>query len=105
MAAAYAWADLVICRAGALTIAEIAAAGAASILIPFPYAVDNHQYTNALYLAQSGAAEVIAQSEFTPERATQVLENYIAHPNVAGKWRTKLVHLLAHRQPKTSFHR
>ncbi|MFN3785580.1 MAG: undecaprenyldiphospho-muramoylpentapeptide beta-N-acetylglucosaminyltransferase, partial [Thiothrix sp.] len=56
MAEAYAWADLVICRAGALTIAELAAAGVTAILVPFPYAVDDHQTANAKYLADNGAA-------------------------------------------------
>lgn len=68
MAGAYAWADVVICRAGALTIAELAAAGVASILIPFPHAVDDHQTSNARFLAQAGAAMLLPQTELTPER-------------------------------------
>ncbi len=68
MAGAYAWADLVICRAGALTIAELAAAGVASILVPFPHAVDDHQTSNARFLSQAGAAMLLPQSELTPER-------------------------------------
>ena len=68
MAGAYAWADLVICRAGALTIAELAAAGVASILIPFPHAVDDHQSGNARFLANAGAAILLPQTELTPER-------------------------------------
>ncbi len=68
MAGAYAWADVVICRAGALTIAELAAAGVASILVPFPHAVDDHQTTNARFLARAGAAMLLPQSELTPER-------------------------------------
>lgn len=67
MAAAYAEADLVVCRAGALTIAELAAVGAASILIPFPHAVDDHQTGNALFLAERGAAWLISQKLLTPE--------------------------------------
>ncbi len=63
MAAAYAWADVIICRAGALTISEIAAAGCASLFVPYPYAVDNHQYYNALYMQQAGAAEIVQDSE------------------------------------------
>jgi len=63
MGEAYAWADLVVCRAGALTIAELTAAGLGSLLIPFPYAVDNHQYFNALYLERQGAAQVLVESE------------------------------------------
>lgn len=67
MAAAYADADLVICRAGALTIAELAAAGVASILVPFPHAVDDHQTGNARFLAERGAAWLISQKLLTPE--------------------------------------
>lgn len=67
MATAYARADLVICRAGAMTVAELAAAGVASILVPYPHAVDDHQTTNARYLAAAGAAVQIAQGELTPE--------------------------------------
>ncbi len=63
MAAAFAWADLVICRSGALTVSEISAAGVASILIPFPYAIDDHQTENAKFLADAGAAIVKQQSD------------------------------------------
>jgi len=59
------------CRAGALTIAELAAAGVASILIPFPYAVDDHQTANARFLSDNGAAILIPQSELTPERLAE----------------------------------
>lgn len=68
MAGAYGWADLVICRAGALTVAELAAAGVASVLVPFPYAVDDHQTANAKFLARTGAAILLPQSDLTPER-------------------------------------
>ncbi|MCX7628376.1 MAG: undecaprenyldiphospho-muramoylpentapeptide beta-N-acetylglucosaminyltransferase [Methylophilaceae bacterium] len=69
----YAWCDLVICRAGALTIAEIAAAGVASILVPFPHAVDDHQTQNARYLADKGAAWLVLQPELTPQRLCAML--------------------------------
>lgn len=68
MAGAYAWADLVICRAGALTVAELAAAGVASILVPFPHAVDDHQTANARFLTHAGAAMLLPQDELTAER-------------------------------------
>ncbi len=67
MAARYAEADLVICRSGALTVAELAAAGVASILVPFPHAVDDHQTGNARFLAERGAADLIPQTKLTPE--------------------------------------
>lgn len=78
MAGAYAWADLVICRAGALTVAELAAAGVASILVPFPHAVDDHQSANARFLSQVGAAVVLPQEELTPARVALV-RNYSRH--------------------------
>jgi UDP-N-acetylglucosamine--N-acetylmuramyl-(pentapeptide) pyrophosphoryl-undecaprenol N-acetylglucosamine transferase len=68
MPAAYAWADLVVCRAGALTISELTAIGRASLLIPFPHAVDNHQYHNALFLQQQQAAQVLPEAELNPEK-------------------------------------
>ncbi len=63
MAAEYAWADLVICRSGALTISELVTAGLGAILVPFPYAVDDHQYVNACYMEKNNAAIVIRQTE------------------------------------------
>ncbi len=63
MAAAYGWADLVICRAGAMTLAEVCAAGVGSLLVPFPAAVDNHQTRNAEYLVERGAARLLPQSD------------------------------------------
>ncbi|RTL53117.1 MAG: undecaprenyldiphospho-muramoylpentapeptide beta-N-acetylglucosaminyltransferase [Rhodocyclaceae bacterium] len=70
MAGAYAWADLVICRAGALTIAELSAAGVASVLVPFPYAVDDHQTGNAQFLSRVGAAVLLPQTELNPDTLT-----------------------------------
>jgi UDP-N-acetylglucosamine--N-acetylmuramyl-(pentapeptide) pyrophosphoryl-undecaprenol N-acetylglucosamine transferase len=67
MARAYADADLVICRAGATTVAELAAAGVAALLVPFPFAVDDHQTTNARYLADAGAGMLMQQRDLTPE--------------------------------------
>lgn len=73
MAAAYEAADLVVCRAGATTIAELAAVGAASILIPFPHAVDDHQTANARFLADQGAALLLPQPELTPRALADLL--------------------------------
>ena len=67
MAEAYTWADLVICRSGALTVAELAAAGVASVLVPFAFAVDDHQTRNAEYLADSGAAVILSQNSLDPQ--------------------------------------
>lgn len=67
MAEAYAWADLVVCRSGALTVSEIAAAGVAAVFVPFPYAVDDHQTANAQYLQREGAAIIRQQTEMSPE--------------------------------------
>jgi len=68
MAEAYAWADIVVCRAGALTIAEISAAGIGAILVPYPYAVDDHQTKNASALVNVGAAVLIDESILTSQR-------------------------------------
>jgi len=75
MAKAYADADLVVCRAGATSIAELAAAGVASVLVPFPYAVDDHQTTNARLLADAEAAVLVPQSQLTPERLSGLVES------------------------------
>lgn len=74
MAQAYHWADLVLCRAGALTIAELAAVGVASILVPYPYAVDDHQTHNAAYLVEAGAAVLLPDSEMNPQRLREQLQ-------------------------------
>lgn len=73
MAAAYTWADMVLCRAGALTVAELAAVGLASILVPLPIAVDDHQTANARFLSDEGAAVLLPQSELTPDRLMELL--------------------------------
>jgi UDP-N-acetylglucosamine--N-acetylmuramyl-(pentapeptide) pyrophosphoryl-undecaprenol N-acetylglucosamine transferase len=75
MAGAYEWADLVVCRAGALTVAELAAAGVASILVPFPHAVDDHQTGNAKFLVNVGGAFLLPQGELSPE-AIALIRNY-----------------------------
>lgn len=71
MAAAYEWADLVICRAGALTVAEIAMAGCAAIFVPYPHAVDDHQTHNARYLANQGGALIIQQHDLDEQSLAQ----------------------------------
>lgn len=73
MATLYAWADVVVCRAGALTVAELACVGVASVLVPFPHAVDDHQTTNAQYLSDSGAAVLIQQTVLNVEKASEIL--------------------------------
>lgn len=73
MAAAYAWADLVVCRAGALTLAELCAVGVGSVLVPFPQAVDDHQTRNADFLVEHGAAVLLPQSDQLPARLREVL--------------------------------
>jgi UDP-N-acetylglucosamine--N-acetylmuramyl-(pentapeptide) pyrophosphoryl-undecaprenol N-acetylglucosamine transferase len=73
MARRYAEADLVVCRAGAVTIAELSAGGMASILVPFPHAVDDHQTANARFLAARGAAVLIQQRDLTPEKLAALI--------------------------------
>ncbi|HEY0905567.1 MAG TPA: undecaprenyldiphospho-muramoylpentapeptide beta-N-acetylglucosaminyltransferase [Methylophilus sp.] len=74
MAAVYSWADLVVCRSGALTVAELANVGIGSILVPFPFAVDDHQTTNAAYLQQAGAALLIQQRDLEVQTLAQTLQ-------------------------------
>lgn len=78
MAAAYAWADLVICRAGALTISELAAVGIGAVLVPFAAAVDDHQTQNARYLVREGAAVLVPERELTAERLATELQRLCA---------------------------
>ena len=73
MAEAYAWADLVICRAGALTVSELAVMGRASFLVPLPHAIDDHQSKNAEFLAQRGAALILPQKNTSPEALAEHL--------------------------------
>ena len=80
MAQAYGWADLVLCRAGALTIAELAATGVGAILVPFPFAVDDHQTANARFLERDGAALICQQAELTAERLAALLKELLADP-------------------------
>jgi UDP-N-acetylglucosamine--N-acetylmuramyl-(pentapeptide) pyrophosphoryl-undecaprenol N-acetylglucosamine transferase len=78
MAEAYGWADLVICRSGALTVSELAAAGVGAVLVPFPAAVDDHQTHNARFLVRAGAAVLIGDRELTAERLAGELERLCA---------------------------
>ncbi|OGT43546.1 MAG: undecaprenyldiphospho-muramoylpentapeptide beta-N-acetylglucosaminyltransferase [Gammaproteobacteria bacterium RIFCSPHIGHO2_12_FULL_40_19] len=80
MSEAYAWSDLVICRSGALTVSELAAAGLPSVLIPYPYAVDDHQYANAQFLERAGAAVIFRESELSAEKLNAFLENLLSSP-------------------------
>jgi len=75
MAARYAQADLVVCRAGATTIAELSAGGLAGVLVPFPHAVDDHQTANATFLSAQEAAVLLPQSELTPQRLCALLRS------------------------------
>lgn len=75
MAAVYTWADIVICRAGAMTISEVAAAGVAALLVPYPHAVDDHQTANAAYLADEGAAILCPQETLSAESLANELRS------------------------------
>lgn len=86
MAEAYAWADLVLCRAGALTIAELTAAGVGAILVPFPFAIDDHQTANAQFMATAGAALLQQQADLTPAILANLLQELLAD-------RARLLHM------------
>jgi UDP-N-acetylglucosamine--N-acetylmuramyl-(pentapeptide) pyrophosphoryl-undecaprenol N-acetylglucosamine transferase len=80
MPAAYAWADLVVCRAGALTVAEVAAAGVTAIFVPLPHAVDDHQTKNAQILVDVQAAHLLPQSKLTEKSLQALLHKYVLSP-------------------------
>ena len=76
MPSAYAQADLVICRSGAMTVSEVAACGVASCLIPFPFAIDDHQTANAKFLADAGAAILLPQKNLNPQDLALMIQNF-----------------------------
>ncbi len=80
MKAAYGWADLIVCRAGALTICEVAAAGRPSILVPLPHAIDDHQTANARFLASRDAAELLPQKSLTAQLLAERLTHLFSNP-------------------------
>ncbi|MBT3472744.1 MAG: undecaprenyldiphospho-muramoylpentapeptide beta-N-acetylglucosaminyltransferase [Gammaproteobacteria bacterium] len=80
MEPAYAWADLVLCRAGAMTISELALVGRGSILVPFPFAVDDHQSANGRFLQQAGAAMLVQQHELDREKLLQWITEWREQP-------------------------
>jgi len=84
MAEAYAWADLVLCRAGALTVAELAVTGRPSILVPLPHAIDDHQTANARFLADGGAALLCPQTEIAARLQTEI-EGLLASPETLAR--------------------
>jgi UDP-N-acetylglucosamine--N-acetylmuramyl-(pentapeptide) pyrophosphoryl-undecaprenol N-acetylglucosamine transferase len=73
MDVAYEWADVIVCRAGALTVSEVACAGKCAVFVPLPHAIDNHQYFNAMSLVEKDAAYLIDQSELSSQRVTDLL--------------------------------
>lgn len=95
MAQAYAWADIVLCRSGATTVTELMAAGVGSILIPYPHAVDDHQFHNANHLARAGAGIVIRQNEFNEQQLAGLLQaiQKLGRPHLLAQ--AKAAHALA----------
>ncbi len=85
MAERFAWADVIVCRAGAITAAEVAAAGRAAIFIPFGHATDSHQLRNAREMAGAGAGRVIPEPELTAERLTSEIFSLLAQPREIEK--------------------
>ncbi|MGC8121606.1 undecaprenyldiphospho-muramoylpentapeptide beta-N-acetylglucosaminyltransferase [Marinobacter sp. VGCF2001] len=75
MAEAYHWADLVVCRAGALTVSELCVAGVGAVLVPFPHAVDDHQTRNGQHMVKAGAAILVPQPQLTPDGLAQTLKD------------------------------
>ena len=84
----FAWADIIVCRAGAITAAEIAAAGRAAIFIPFGRATDSHQLRNAQEMSRVGAGRLISEAELTPEKLTTEIFSLVDHPEEIEKLST-----------------
>lgn len=80
MAEAYAWADVALCRAGASTVAELCAAGLPSVLVPFPYAIHDHQTRNARVLARCGAAELVPEGRMVAQQMAETLLRLLTMP-------------------------
>jgi len=93
MAQAYAWADVVLCRAGAMTIAEIAASGSAAILVPYHYAVDDHQTVNARFLSERDAAVLVPSAEFNVARVRDLLSGFAGNRELLLKMARAARHL------------
>ncbi|MBQ4833855.1 undecaprenyldiphospho-muramoylpentapeptide beta-N-acetylglucosaminyltransferase [Pseudoalteromonas sp. MMG010] len=89
MDGAYEWADIVICRAGALTVSEIAAAGKMAVFVPFPHAVDDHQTANAQYLVNAKGALLMPQPMFNQETLVALLTPYLANPSLINEMAEK----------------
>lgn len=81
MANVYTWADMVLCRAGALTVAELCAVGLGAIFVPFPHAVDDHQTANAQFMVKHDAALCIQQNELSETRLAELVETFVQEPN------------------------
>lgn len=86
----YAWADIVICRSGASTVAELAAAQKCAVLVPFPFAADNHQQKNAESLVEKNAAQMILQNDFTVERFLSLISDFKAQPERIKEFETRI---------------
>lgn len=84
MAAAYQWADLLICRSGAMTVSEVAAAGLPAIFVPLPHAIDDHQTANARYLTDAGAGVMMIQKELTAQKLASVIKENLNELNAMG---------------------
>ncbi len=95
MAIAYQWADVVVCRSGALTVSELAMAAKPAIFVPLPHAVDDHQTKNAMYLVECGAAKLIAQKEFNGTTLGQMLNSLFISDKVVQQM-SKAAHNAAH---------
>ncbi|TYT74567.1 undecaprenyldiphospho-muramoylpentapeptide beta-N-acetylglucosaminyltransferase [Desulfobotulus mexicanus] len=85
MVSCYAGADILLCRSGATTVAELAAAGLGAIFIPFPHAADNHQYYNAKAMAEAGAAVIFEENELTSQHLATTLTHYVKYPDITEK--------------------
>jgi UDP-N-acetylglucosamine--N-acetylmuramyl-(pentapeptide) pyrophosphoryl-undecaprenol N-acetylglucosamine transferase len=101
MSEPYAWCDLVLCRAGATSLAELAAVGCPALLVPFPHATDDHQTHNAKSLVEVGAAVMVAESELSPDRLVDEITSLLGDRSRLADMRQKM---LCAAKPKAAAH-
>ena len=95
----YSAVDFVLSRSGGSTLAELALFGKPAILIPYPYAMENHQYDNACVFVDAGAAVLLEQSSCSPERVAELVRDYLDHP---GEWLKRAARALSLARPDAS---
>lgn len=101
MAAAYAWADVVVCRSGAMTVSEVAVAALPAVFIPYPFAIDDHQTANAMWLVDAGAAFLMPQNTMTVTALEETLNALITDRELLKEMQEKSASVAIHNASET----